>query len=74
MQQKGWELNKIKWSTEEEWGSSEDGNALFNGRSHPIEMDPGCKFNRHGKRPMRVSERTLENFMINWCIPFKLRA
>jgi len=66
-------LNKIKSSTEEEWGSSEDGNALFDGRSHPIEMDPGCKFDGM-ESVICESERALKNFMINWCIPFKLHS
>ena len=38
MEQTWWELNKIKWSTEEEWGSSKDGNALFDGKSHPLQQ------------------------------------
>jgi len=65
-------LNKIKWSTEEEWGSSEDGNALFDVRSHPLKWI--LEANSVAWKVSYASLTALENFMINWCIPFKLRT
>jgi len=66
-------LNKIKWSAEEEWGSSEARNSLFDGSSHPIEMDTGCKFGVM-ESVLCQFEAAVKNFMNNCCMPFKLRA